>query len=251
MCSLIRTIFFSLFIFCSVTVAAQDDDFITDTIEAPSVTVNTTTSGFLPVSEVAQVPVRKVPGEKISELKKDDAYWYANLESERKKEEKLQESSGNSLFNKEWFQTLLWIIILVSFIAVVLWYLLSSNIQLFRKEPKKIFEEEEQDFTEDIFSVNYEREISRAAGDKNYRLAVRLWYLRTLKELAGRNIIEYRHARTNSDYLSCLSGGPYYKDFFRLTRNFEYTWYGQFPLSEEGYTMMQTDFMNFKNGLHS
>ncbi len=118
-----------------------------------------------------------------------------------------------------------------------------------QKRPEEILEEDEG-VDEDIFALNYEREIGKAVAEKNFRLAVRLLYLRTLKELSERNIIEYRHEKTNSDYLNGLFGGNYYQSFFRLTRNFEYTWYGGFPLSEEAYQMMQTDFFNFKSGLH-
>ncbi|RYF78312.1 MAG: DUF4129 domain-containing protein, partial [Chitinophagaceae bacterium] len=153
-------------------------------------------------------------------------------------------------FDQKWFQNLLWIIILCSFIAVVIWYLASSNIRLFSKQSKKIVEEgPEEEMTDDIFSIQYEKEIQKAEGAGNYRLAVRLWYLKTLREMADRNIIDYRHERTNNEYVNSLAGGRYYRDFFRLTRNFEYTWYGQFPLSSEGYNMMRRDFSSFKTTL--
>ena len=102
---------------------------------------------------------------------------------------------------------------------------------------------------DDIFAIPYDREIQKAETAQNYRLAVRLWYLKTLKEMADRAVIDYRYGRTNHDYVASLYGGRYYSDFFRLTRNFEYTWYGQFPLSAEGYAGMQSDFVAFKNRL--
>jgi hypothetical protein len=42
---------------------------------------------------------------------------------------------------------------------------------------------------------------------------------------------------------------PYHKNFFRLTRNFEYTWYGKFPLSPDVFALLQKDFVNFKQQL--
>ena len=97
----------------------------------------------------------------------------------------------------------------------------------------------------------YEREIKKAVDNKNYRLAIRLWYLLTLKESADRNIIDYRHEKTDSDYVNSLYGSSYYHNFFRLTRNFEYTWYGQFSISPETYNLLQADFSKFKNSLQS
>ena len=152
--------------------------------------------------------------------------------------------------DQSWFLNLLWIIMLCSFIGAVVWYLVSSNVGLFRRESKKIIEEETaEELPEDIFTINYEKEIQKAVDARNYRLAVRLWYLRTLKELSSRNIIDYRHEKTNNDYVNSLFGGRFYRDFFRLTRNFEYTWYGQFDLSEQAYELMRKDFVNFKNSL--
>src|SRR5829696_2434758 len=207
-------------------------------------------STFSIITEPEPVEVKKVPQEKVEAMKKDDAYWYANLEPEKKKKKENIQSNENrsSPLNQTWLQNLLWIIILCSFIGIVIWYLASSNISLFRKESKKIIEEEEEaEITDDIFGINYEKEINRAAETGNFRLAVRLWYLQTLKELADRNIIDYRHEKTDNDYVASLYGGRYYRDFFRLTRNFEYTWYGQFQLSAEAYSMMSRDFLNFKN----
>ena len=202
------------------------------------------------------VDVRKVSPKKVDELKKDDDYWYADLEPEKKKNpKKTDNQNGNqeerkSLFEQEWFKNLSWIIILCSFIAVVIWYLAASNIWIFRKAPKKILEEGvEEEVTDDIFAISYDNEIQKAVAAGNFRLAIRLWYLRILKELSERSIIDYRYGKTNSDYVAQLAGSRYYRDFFRLTRNFEYTWYGQFDLSAEAYEMMHNDFTQFKNSL--
>ncbi len=201
---------------------------------------------FSTISQTAPVEARTVPQEKVEALQKSDDYWYANLQP-KKKEVKLRKKG---LLDQEWFWKLLWILALSGFIAVVIWYLASSNISLFRKKSKAVAEGgEEEAVTDDIFSINYDKEIRKAEEAANYRLAVRLWYLRTLKELAGRSIINYRAEKPNGDYLNALYGGPHYHDFFRLTRGFEYTWYGQFPLSEDHYKTMQTEFLNFKNSL--
>lgn len=240
-------ILFVLLLHCSVNCLAQygeNDDTASQTIITEPLTEDEEEISFSPVTSQEPVDIKKIPAEKIKELKEEDAYWYANVEPEKPKEQIVEKNESN------WGQNLIWIIILCSFIAVVIWYLASSNVRLFRKESKNIMEEEFVDVQmDDIFSINYEREIQKAVEAGNYRLAVRLWYLKTLKELSDRNIIEYRHEKTNNDYVHSLFGGPYYKDFFRLTRNFEYTWYGQFNLSAEGYRMMQEDFLKFKNNL--
>lgn len=107
----------------------------------------------------------------------------------------------------------------------------------------------EEQPTEDIFEMNFEKEIQKAVAEKNFRLAVRLLYLRTLRDLSDKNLISYTHEKTNADYLFQLAGTSYYKSFFRLTRDFEYTWYGQFELSQENFSFIQNDFSSFKQQL--
>ncbi len=237
-----------ILLLCIGTAGAQDIE-VSDTVIVSKRNKSLQSNSiFSPVNPTQVIEEKKVPDEKVQALKKDDAYWYANLEPKKEKEAATKPES-KSIFDKNWFGNFLWILIIISFVAVVIWYLASSNVQLFRKAPKRILEEEQSDIAEDIFIIDYDKEISKATQERNYRFAVRLWYLRTLKELSDRNIISYGPEKTNSEYLDSLIGKSYYQDFFRLTRNFEYTWYGQFPLTGEGYSLMQKEFIGFKNSL--
>ena len=249
-----RYILVFAFFHFSAACPAQQDDRMWDTVTTVTTAAPVEAANDYRFSDTATrqpLQLKKVPQEKVEALKKDDNYWYANLEPEKKNEEAIQpKNRRKGLLDQSWFLNLLWIIILCSFIGAVVWYLVSSNVGLFRRESKKIIEEETaEELPEDIFTINYEKEIQKAVDARNYRLAVRLWYLRTLKELSSRNIINYRHEKTNNDYVNSLFGGRFYRDFFRLTRNFEYTWYGQFDLSEQAYELMRKDFVNFKNSL--
>ena len=226
-----------------------------DTVAVEQVETNDAadTSAFA-VLGLQEIPaLRTVPQKTVDSLKAEDDYWYANAVPERKLPPAAKkETSSHSLFQQQWFRDLLWLIVLCSFIGVVLWYLAASNILLFRRSAKKIIGDESEELaTDDIFVLDYNKEIAKAETAKNYRLAVRLWYLQTLRDLAEKGLIEYRHGRTNSDYVLQLQENASYRDFFRLTRNFEYTWYGQFDLSAEAYGMMQADFSHFKNGRHT
>lgn len=201
-------------------------------------------------STVNQTPVavRSVPQQTIDSLQRSDDYWYANLEPEKKAVKKPDGDPG--LLGKRWFWNLVWIVALCGIIAAVLWYLASSNVRLFRREAKPVqSESEEGSVTDDVFSINYDKEIRKAEEASDYRLALRLWYLQTLKDLAGRNLITYRAETPNGDYLTALYGSRYYRDFFQLTRIFEYAWYGQFALSADAYQTVRPQFQNFKNSL--
>jgi len=199
---------------------------------------------FKKISGVEKIATRPIADSNLDKVKSDDDYWYVNQAPPRERKSVQQNKSVPS---KTWINTLSWILVVAGFLALLIWFLATSNIRLFRKTSKGIDEKaEEKEPAEDIFEMNFEKEIQKAAGDKNYRLAVRLLYLRTLRDLSNKNLINYTHEKTNTDYLFQLAGTSYYKDFFRLTRDFDYTWYGQFELSLADFSIIQNDFSSFK-----
>jgi len=207
-------------------------------------------------SEAFPAQIRKLSDSSVSRVKRDEDYWYANLVPEKNKKEQEARSSDSknntekkSVSDSGWFNTLFWIIIVGGFVAILIWYLRSSDIHLFRKPSKVVSDTGDETITEDIFELDYDKEIAAAIAAQNFRLATRLMYLRTLRELSDRGLIQYKNERTNSDYLFQLAGTSFYNDFFRLTRDFEYTWYGEFALSTEAFAIVQKDFSSFKQKL--
>ncbi|HEY1023376.1 MAG TPA: DUF4129 domain-containing protein [Flavisolibacter sp.] len=236
----------------SVEASAQDrietlEDSLISIVEVPA--EDTDTTRFDRIDSQETIQLRTVSRFTLDSLRNDADYWYANLAPQRKKAEE-PAADNKTIFREKWFRDLLWIIILGSFVGVVIWYLVSSNILLFRKKSRSIATEEAEEInTDDIFSIRYEPEITKAENAGNFRFAIRLWYLYQLKELSEYSLIDYRPGRTNHDYIVQLQKTPYGRDFSRLTRNFEYTWYGQFNVSHEVYQMLRNDFLTFKQAL--
>jgi hypothetical protein len=223
------------------------------------------------------VMLRNVPDSVLNKLKKSDPFWYANYvfnKKEREKKDRIKSNGGNtnsnpnkneyetddtdrtegsssgSVFEKSWFSTLLWIIIIGSFIGAIGWYLSTNDTAIFRKRNNVVAATAEDDtMPDDIFAINYQKELDRATEGKDYRLAIRLMYLRLLKSSAEKNIIQYAQERTNFDYLSQVHKTSYYNEFFRLTRNFEYAWYGKFTVTDPAFEKIKNDFDNFNNKL--
>jgi hypothetical protein len=223
------------------------------------------------------VMLRNVPDSVLNRLKKSGSFWYANYvfnKKEQEKKERIKSNSGNtntnsnsnkneyetddsnrtevsssgSVFETSWFSTLMWIIIIGSFIGAIGWYLSTNDTAIFRKRNTVVAPAAEDDtMPDDIFAINYQKELDRASAVKDYRLAIRLMYLRLLKSSAEKNIIQYAQERTNFDYLLQMHKTSYYNDFFRLTRNFEYAWYGKFTVSDEAFDKIKNDFDNFNN----
>jgi hypothetical protein len=194
--------------------------------------------------------LRKLPDSVLKKFQSDDAFWYVNYPFKNEKKE--IEKENIPFTEQPAFQTILWLVIIGGFAAVVIMYLANSNVGLFRKPNKPIGDSEEGNIeTDNIFEINYQREIDKAVSNGNYRLAVRLLFLRSLKNLSDKKVIQYKQDHTNFDYLLQLHSTKYYEDFFRLTRNYEYSWYGQFDIAPEKFIIIKNDFDNFDRNLNN
>ncbi len=186
---------------------------------------------------------RQVPDSLVKTMQDDDDFWYANAVIEKEKEEEEKRSTYIPLGQQQWFQVLMWLVIIGGFAAAIMWYLAGSNVGLFRRKNKEISSAGDEELsTADIFAINYQKEIDKAEAAGNYRLAIRLMFLRLLKDMAGKNIIQYKQDRTNLDYLLQLQPTIYYNPFFRITRSYEYSWYGEFEVGESAYRIIRNDF---------
>ncbi len=177
-------------------------------------------------------------------LKEDKDFWYANTIFQKK--EKDIEKEDASFGVHPVVRTLIWFLIIGGFAAFLIIFLYNSNAGLFRKSKRIKGVQQEVEEQEDIFEINYPKEINNAVSAGNYRLGVRLLFLQLLSQLANKKEIEYKQSHTNFDYLLQLQSTALYKDFFQLTRSYEYSWYGYFDLSEQQFRIIKNDFEDFQ-----
>lgn len=96
---------------------------------------------------------------------------------------------------------------------------------------KKVQNAEEDPSEEDLHGTAWLRLMEEAIAGGDTRLAVRYGYLHVLQALADAARIAYRPGKTNADYAAELAGGPLVTDFRALSRTYEYTWYGSYPIT--------------------
>lgn len=102
----------------------------------------------------------------------------------------------------------------------------------------------------DIHGIDYDAEISAAKRRSDYRLAVRLWFLRSLKEMTDLKLIDWKIDKTNSDYYYELSGSRLQKDFASISLLYEYVWYGDFEIMEGRYGEVESKLQNYYSSIH-
>ena len=72
--------------------------------------------------------------------------------------------------------------------------------------------------------------IKEFINQKNYRLAIRYYYLLSLKYLTESDRITWQPQKTNEDYIKEIEKDHLKKDFKNITRIYDYVWYGEFKV---------------------
>ena len=104
--------------------------------------------------------------------------------------------------------------------------------------------------TENIHEISFAEEIDQAVSAKNYRLGIRLLYLSCLKRLNDSGHINWELNKTNSAYIKELKNSQQRERFVVLTRQFEYVWYGNFPIDATKFSAIHKTFNDFSQGIH-
>ena len=98
---------------------------------------------------------------------------------------------------------------------------------------------------ENIHQISFDEEISNALENKDYRLAVRLLYLKSLKKLSDTGRIIWIPNKTNSTYISELKNADLKEKFRLLTYRFEYVWYGSQDIDFTLFDKIDKSFKDF------
>jgi hypothetical protein len=202
----------------------------------------------------------------VNKLKNEDDFWYVksiekfksspqaviyskaqkdSLARKRKEDvdaRQFSQEDGFKLNLPSWVGTVMWGIIIAVFLSAVVYFLFANKINIFSRSGSGNINTAAEDEVVDLFKIPYQDLLQKAYAEKNYRLAVRILYLQTLKLLSEKNIIAFQADYTNMDYLQQLSQTMFYKDFFAITRHYEYVWYGGFVVSEPAFTTIRNDF---------
>jgi hypothetical protein len=137
----------------------------------------------------------------------------------------------------------------VAFVVYLILLLIGIDfLKLFKKKQASI-EISYAESLENIHQINFDEAIDNAISVKDYRLAVRLLYLRSLKQLSDAGLINWKIEKTNSTYLNELKDDEQRRRFSIVTRQFEYVWYGDFPVDGNSFSNINAFFLEFKNYL--
>ncbi len=95
---------------------------------------------------------------------------------------------------------------------------------------------------EDINQLNFDDLIIAAIDNKNYKLAVRYLFLKTLNMLSDKEIITLKKDKTNYQYAAEIKDIQLASTFKEASYRFDWIWYGNFPIDEKLMDKLKREF---------
>ena len=142
------------------------------------------------------------------------------------------------------------IFLFIAIIASILYFLYKKRPELFMREKKVIplsYDIEE----ENIHGIDFSKEISAALDCSDYRLAIRLLYLQTLRLLSDNKLIDWQIHKTPTEYLYEIRNNEMKPLFRKLTNRFLRVRYGNYAATPEMYDTihgLQADMKKMMEG---
>jgi hypothetical protein len=197
----------------------------------------------------------------IYNWRKENKYaWIKNIDSalraaknkdKQKPQEPIKEydnspSSIDNFFNSSFLQVFLWIAA-ISFVGFIIYHLFLSK-GIFGKASKRAktdaIEEEVIDHLDNDFDSLYNR--AYAAGDT--RLAMRYLFLKLLKKLDEKELIQFAADKTNSIYAREMPPAKR-NNFAQIALYYEYIWYGNAAVSAQTFDTIRNKVNEFLNSI--
>jgi hypothetical protein len=141
-------------------------------------------------------------------------------------------------------------VVIAVFVALLVFAvvkLTGADLKIFAGKSKAV-EIPYSESLDNIHEINFSEEIDKAIAGSNYRLAVRLFYLYSLKLLNEQALINWQPEKTNQTYVREIADPGKKQQFSLLTMQFEYIWYGEFFIDKESFGLVKERFDNFNQG---
>lgn len=137
-------------------------------------------------------------------------------------------------------------LLLVILLFILIKFFLSVNARavMHAKKNQSIVALSEEEHI--IKNENIQQLIATALTQKDYRLAVRYYYMYMLQLMSEKELIVWELQKTNEDYTQELKQQELMMPFAAITRLYNYFWYGEFPIDESKFKKAEIKFLSLK-----
>lgn len=234
----------------------EDTDSVTQTVTAPSTEEGDQDEDetITYYQDTLRQNFRSIVYDSIEAVNTDKGFYYKSyLDSllrattiKKTKPKRDINLSGGGFFNSI-FGAVFWIAAIGLF-GYLVYRLFLSNSAVFSRNRKNLSSDIDTGLQEDANEPD--ALLRNAIRSGNYRLAVRYLYLQVLHRLAERKLIEMNANKTNYEYVNEIRKHKFANEFASLTLQYEYVWYGEYPVDERLFEQIQSSFTQFtKNSI--
>ena len=191
--------------------------------------------------------MRKIDRNKWEEAK--EGLDYNERPPEEAEEEELDLSPSNSLFfNAGSGMQVVFYVVVIALLALVLYFLFKGNYIKNAKldKNKQLFSIEDiENIEENIHTANLHSLLKEAIRQREFKLAIRIYYLIIIRELSEQELIRWKREKTNFEYIREMANNPHHDQFREVTILFERIWYGDKLVNEPIYDNAKPYFSSF------
>jgi hypothetical protein len=184
---------------------------------------------------------RKVPEKVLSKLKSDKDLQYDKKEAPKNRNEWPMKVMMAIIAFLYQIRLLIVILLIAGLVLLIIYFMRQQGFRFSGKNGDEMPDVEEID----TGVSGYEKQVQEAIAGGQFRQAVRFLHLQTLRLMADRELIVLSKDKTNADYLRVLLKTPWYQPFARLTRDYEYIWYGHVNVNAEQFGRIHGQFRQF------
>lgn len=205
-------------------------------------------SGSYPPRSYSQDPPTHIEISEENFLKLSEELDYSKtkrklvLKNQQEKEKLNQKEPKDTFGNYNHLSFIQWIAYSV-IIALILFiiYTVFSNVKPERQVRTELFPEE---VPEDI-EIETHHEYEKAIAQSDFRMAIRMQYIRVLQYLNENKFISWKPDKTNRHYLQELRHIGIYDSFRELSHIYEWVWYGNTTLGADEFYKLDPKFTQF------
>lgn len=175
-----------------------------------------------------------------SKKRDDNLHQLKRLPEEERKREKERKNYKGFSFSTGFGQFLL--ILIVIALAVLIFYMFFKN--QINSGDKKISYDLENISPTQIPKSELELLLEKSLANEDWREAIRIYFVFTIKSLVEKNWITWEKEKTNFSYLIEMRENKNFKEFEEVVSIYEIIWYGEREINKKEFKSIEPKFVN-------
>jgi hypothetical protein len=143
------------------------------------------------------------------------------------------------------FKYIFIIIAILLVVFLIYYFFFKSTVKSDQEIGSFIYDKENDINPETIQKSQLEKDLDAAIETKNYRAAIRIYYILLLKALIEHNWIKWAKRKTNTHYLAEMATQEEYENFNKAVNMYEWSWYGKNMPNEETFERFSAFYNEF------